>query len=334
MRLRSAWSPVTACTDLLKKGGYGRAGGYLRELARRMDEAGASTVGDFVIRAFGHGAEALSSLAADPAVAERASRALATPGESLAVTVSESQFSRWVAASAQLNTPTVVERTLADGRYRRDAIGKPPRKIGRHLRLFDCLTCDLCVPACPNDANFLVPMAPMRGPRLIARLNTSGWIVRQGDPFQTTEARQVVNFADFCNDCGNCDVFCPEDGGPYLRKPRFFGAEERYWSDPIDGFFIETRPAGFRMLGRIEGTDYRVGVEGDTLRATGPGFALGFDRTDPAGTITGEVPLGMDIDLTPFLLMEALGRAVLGAKRSNWVQVASRRASAPPVRVF
>jgi len=28
--------------------------------------------------------------------------------------------------------------------------------------------------------------------------------------------------ADFCDDCGNCDVFCPEDGGPHLIKPLTF----------------------------------------------------------------------------------------------------------------
>ena len=26
-----------------------------------------------------------------------------------------------------------------------------PRKIGSHLKLFDCVSCDKCVPVCPND---------------------------------------------------------------------------------------------------------------------------------------------------------------------------------------
>ncbi|GIS37006.1 MAG: hypothetical protein Ct9H90mP9_0360 [Pseudomonadota bacterium] len=39
---------------------------------------------------------------------------------------------------------------------------------------------------------------------------------------------QIANFADFCNECGNCDIFCPEDGGPYVLKPRFFGSRESF----------------------------------------------------------------------------------------------------------
>ncbi len=41
-----------------------------------------------------------------------------------------------------------------DPRYGRERNATAPRKIGRHLQLFDCITCDICVPVCPNDANF------------------------------------------------------------------------------------------------------------------------------------------------------------------------------------
>ena len=34
---------------------------------------------------------------------------------------------------------------------------KPPRKIGHALALFDCVTCDKCIPVCPNAANFTYP---------------------------------------------------------------------------------------------------------------------------------------------------------------------------------
>ena len=39
---------------------------------------------------------------------------------------------------------------------------------------------------------------------------------------------QIANLADFCNECGNCDTFCPEVGGPYIEKPRFFFNEKAY----------------------------------------------------------------------------------------------------------
>jgi len=35
---------------------------------------------------------------------------------------------------------------------------------------------------------------------------------------------QIACYADFCNECGNCDTFCPEYGGPYIKKPTLFAA--------------------------------------------------------------------------------------------------------------
>jgi putative selenate reductase len=89
-----------------------------------------------------------------------------------------------------------------------------PRKIGRQLKFFDCLACDKCIPLCPNDANFTVRMPST--PQLPLKV-----------------AKQLVHFSDFCNDCGNCDVFCLEDGGPYLLKPRLFVNRERWLEDAL-----------------------------------------------------------------------------------------------------
>jgi len=29
-------------------------------------------------------------------------------------------------------------------------------------------------------------------------------------------------FSELCNECGNCMVFCPEDGDPAMIKPRLY----------------------------------------------------------------------------------------------------------------
>jgi putative selenate reductase len=63
--------PVTVCSDLLKPGGYARSRGYFDELAARMDAAGAATVGDFAIRAFGNGRAGLDALGLLPGAAAR-----------------------------------------------------------------------------------------------------------------------------------------------------------------------------------------------------------------------------------------------------------------------
>ena len=47
-----------------------------------------------------------------------------------------------------------------DPRYAAGKNGKPPRKVGSTLVLLDCLSCDKCVPVCPNDANFAIDTPP------------------------------------------------------------------------------------------------------------------------------------------------------------------------------
>jgi hypothetical protein len=68
---------------------------------------------------------------------------------------------------------------------------------------------------------------------------------------------QIANFADFCNDCGNCDTFCPEYDGPFIKKPNFFGSYAAWAAfDRRDGFFIDSSGAAPRMHGRIKGATY------------------------------------------------------------------------------
>ena len=214
--------PVTVCTDLLKPGGYARGAGYLEELVRRMDEAGVRTVEQLILA---YDARALLARGSQPLVAEGALQRIRTREEP-----------RDELAAAKLrNTERYVEQLATDDRYAAPTHRKGPRKIGRELGLWDCLTCDKCIPVCPNDANFSFALA-------------------SSDALVLKQRRQIANFADCCNECGNCDVFCPEDGGPHHRKPRFFVSRERWLADaPRDAMLIE--PAG--IAARIGGVVYR-----------------------------------------------------------------------------
>lgn len=71
-----------------------------------------------------------------------------------------------------------------------------------------------------------------------------------------SEAWQIANFADFSNDCGNCDEFCPEDGGPYVAKPRLFVSRERWLRDAPHAAILVERDA---MMGRFNGVVVWVG---------------------------------------------------------------------------
>lgn len=132
-------------------------------------------------------------------------------------------------ARAQVEDPT------GNPRYRWERNHTPPRKIGSHLSLYDCISCDKCVPVCPNDANFV---------------------------YEMDGKRQYANYADACNDCGNCDVFCPEDGGPQVEKPRFFGSLETYrrYGAP-NGYFIDFEAPKTTLYATVKGQSSTATLE-------------------------------------------------------------------------
>ena len=211
-----------------------------------------------------------------------------------------------------------VERIMQDARYHADQNRKVPRKIGRRLVLFDCITCDKCVPVCPNDANFAFALDRNDIAVVKVRREEDVWVAHEEGRVTITEPHQIGNFADFCNDCGNCDVFCPEDGGPYVLKPRFFGSEDAWRRPPVlDGFFVRRDDARDIVLGRFSGSEYRMEVAGDRVSYSGDGFALQFDARDPIRTIEGHAVA--EVDLTFYELMNRLRAALLAATEVNYV---------------
>jgi putative selenate reductase len=314
-------SPVTACTDLLRAGGYGRGRRYFAELSRRMGQAGAHDLDTFALKAYGHAGAALDDLRlpADRAAACRAAlAATGAAGGDLRAAAGD-RFPAWVSAVRVRNTETYADRVLADPRYGREKNRTPPKKVGSKLALFDCLTCDKCIPVCPNDANFSLDLPPQEIPleRLVPA--GAGFTVERTGTLTLSRERQIANFADACNECGHCDVLCPEDGGPYLVKPRFFGTVASFTAlADHDGFALERTPEGSRMHGRFGGKVYVLEQVGARQRYRGAGFSVELDPADPAnaqGQADGPVDLGY------LRIMERLRDAVAAPGAVNWVSV-------------
>ena len=152
--------------------------------------------------------------------------------------------------------PIITRETQADERYTAAKNRMVPRRINSHLVLFDCITCDKCIPVCPNDANFAYISTPVDVTYRDIEVAADGTISACGDERRFTVERQeqIANFADFCNHCGNCDTFCPEWDGPYLKKPSFFGSRAAFDAGaPHDGFLLEGEPPRLTLHGRVEG---------------------------------------------------------------------------------
>lgn len=258
--------PVTVCTDLLRPGGYGRLATYFQELGARMDAVGAKTLDEFVLRSAGDGQD--------------------------------------VSAARLANTRRYVGGLTQNPRYAAAANAKAPRKVGSKLVLFDCLTCDKCVPVCPNHANFTYALPPTTLPVVkLTREAGGGWTRKTGAPLVIAQKHQLATYADFCNECGNCDVFCPEDGGPYVLKPRFFGTEATWAREPKGDGFLLLKDGTTR--GRFGGREFELKGH----RFTGPGFELDVTNAEQP---SGRADAGVEVDLTYLHILGWLRDSVLG----------------------
>ncbi len=309
--------PVTVCSDLLKAGGYGRSQRYFAALETRMAALAARSIDELIIKSFGHGAAALAHLDIAAERAKACRDALATGGD-LAEAAGPA-LAAWVSASLLLNTETYVDRLLEDPRYSRTKHPAAPRKVGSQLALFDCLSCDKCLPVCPNDANFsfVLPTGKIEVERLLP--TAAGWQSEPAGALSIIKAHQIGNFADACNECGNCDVFCPEDGGPHLAKPRFFGSVAAWQDTPDrDGFAFAVTGDTLTMHGRFGGEQVLLEkAAGSKLRYAGAGFDLCLDLADPAGSAEGKA--SGPVDLRRLRTMEMIRIAVTDPRENNFI---------------
>jgi len=299
-------TPITVCSDLLKVGGYTRSSTYYKELNSRMDNLGVSNIDSYLLKAYGNAEQALRNIGfgsgntsgKEAAVVDALRKTLENGGELRKIAGVEEAplaneiFEKWLSEVKLLNTKTYVDEVTTQARYTLEKNSNPPRKVGTTLELFDCLTCDKCIPVCPNDANFALKIPQGETEILEFENNNSGWSVNARTSLKLAKKYQIANFADFCNECGNCDIFCPEDGGPYLLKPRFFGSRETFQEFSYrDGFYIErveTDDQASTVFSRFDGKEYRLETKGSLIRYSGPDFEVQFSRDDPENTISGE----------------------------------------------
>jgi putative selenate reductase len=184
---------------------------------------------------------------------------------------------------APIGPLSYAARLPDDPRYHHDQNKVAPKKVGTQLVLLDCLTCDKCIPICPNAAIFAFDLA---GDLPGGTLRWGAGITTEPGPVvRVTKRHQIGITADACNMCGQCDPTCPEDGGPFATKPNVF-VDARAWAEHPhrDGFRFEGDTLHWRRAGRVVSwcngqlsTDTgSVSFEGDTpTSSSGTGeFAL------------------------------------------------------------
>lgn len=101
-------------------------------------------------------------------------------------------------------------------------------------RCLECATvCECCADVCPNRANIVV--------------------VSNGRP-------QIIHVDYMCNECGNCEVFCPYSGAPYKDKFTLFCCDEDFKDSENEGFLpLDDGMIRVRMNGKTG--EYRDGSQ-------------------------------------------------------------------------
>lgn len=94
-------------------------------------------------------------------------------------------------------------------------------------RCLECSTiCESCMDVCPNRANIVVYV--------------------EGKP-------QIVHVDRMCNECGNCETFCPYASAPYKDKFTLFNSEADFYDSTNSGFYVQN-PVDKICLLRLWGT--------------------------------------------------------------------------------
>ena len=317
-------TPITVCSDLLKVGGYSRSSSYFKELNSRMDSLGVFDIESYIIKAYGNAELALQNI--DIVNCEESVNSFR---ESLQKQGSQLQFSqirnnlgdeiadRLLSEVKLLNTITYVEQASKNARYSFEKNSTPPKKVGSMLELFDCLTCDKCIPVCPNDANFALHIPSGETEILEIEKHSEKWQIKDRKTLKLEKKYQIGNFADFCNECGNCDIFCPEDGGPFVLKPRFFGNLESFKNfSSHDGFFVEKDNNVEKVYARFDGHEYLLSIKGESINYTGPDFNIRFSKDDPLSTISGEAKSSVSFE--NYEIMQMMKTALTDTSNINY----------------
>lgn len=217
--------PVTACTDILKRGGYTRFNNYLNNLKIEMDKIQSNSLKQFIILRAG---------------------------------ISQKEP---VWRAGQINATNLIKQIYTDPRYSWNENKTIPKTIQSKLKFFDCINCNICIPVCPNAANFVFSLEKSIEPFSDYIYINGSFSPINDRTYKIEKNQQIGNIAEFCNDCGNCETFCPEIGAPFKVKPRFYINYENFNSQEAwYGFHFISRNS---ILSKVNGVVTKLEYNSD-----------------------------------------------------------------------
>ena len=117
------------------------------------------------------------------------------------------------------------------GLYAKKGILREPHYRNDCGRCLDCSRlCENCVDVCPNRANVEIKVPGNQVP-------------------------QVIHIDRLCNECGNCDTFCPYEGAPYKEKFTLYDTLDDFHAGKNEGLVFTHDGSAFtiRIAGKSGG---------------------------------------------------------------------------------
>ena len=186
-------------------------------------------------------------------------------------------------------------------------------------RCLDCdRMCSLCVSVCPNLA-----FMTYETERLDARLPTltvKGAALEPGAErrFTVSQSLQVAVLTDFCNECGNCNTFCPTAGTPYRDKPRLYRNAAAFEAEKNNAYAIERRGERWAMRAKMDGDTHeieldeagRIHYQSPALKAVLQGDTLEIVSSELTNGATEGASLSLEPCATMYVLLEGVRRSL------------------------
>ena len=140
-----------------------------------------------------------------------------------------------------------------------------------------CLLCDevcnICTTLCPNLA---LQAYEVETGTFQLQTVSDGKII-DAEIFEIKQSQQILHIADWCNECANCETFCPTSGAPYKEKPHLY-LDKNYFEQQRDGYYFDSE--NNTLLAKESGFDFSLTENDEFYNYKSDNFTAKLNKSD------------------------------------------------------
>lgn len=126
----------------------------------------------------------------------------------------------------------LAKASISDKNYRKSEVAKKKALVSfdenKNVGIGCKVTCGSCVNVCPNRANTVI---------------------------QVEGTKRMLHIDNYCNECGNCYIFCPDKCTPYKDRFTLFHNLESLQNSTNQGFAINHNKVVYRLNGAVKDSE-------------------------------------------------------------------------------